>query len=189
MSILLLLLQVAATGPSFDCGRARTDIERTICASRELAALDREEARLYRIVLAGPPPQRREAVARQRQFLRDRDECPESAAPLDECLRDTYQGDIGELRRVFGLLGDSAGLSSGPVRYRCDGGYPDAFVTRFRTTPAQAYVTVPTLNEGQPLVAAGARDGSLAGRYATHYVLEAGGSRLRIGARICTPYR
>ena len=188
MAMMFLLLQVAAaTSPSFDCGRARTDIERTICASAELATLDREDARLYRIVLAGPPEQRRDAVERQREFLRERDECRESAAPLEECLRDTYQWDIGELRRIFGLLGDTAGLSSGPVRFRCDEGYADAFVTRFRTTPAQAYVTLPTINEGQPLVAAGG-DGSLAGRYATDYVLEAGGRRLRIGARICTPY-
>ena len=189
MSILLLLLQAAATGPSFDCGRARTDIERTICASSELAALDREEARLYRIVLAGPPPQRRDAVERQRQFLKDRDDCRESAAPLDECLRDTYLWDIGELRRVFGLLGDEAGLSSGPVRYRCDGGYPDIFVTRFRTTPEQAQATVVTLNEGQPLLADASHEGRLIGRYATHYVLERDGSQLRSGARICSPYR
>ena len=188
MILWLLQLAVAAT-PSFDCRRARTDIERTICASSELAALDREEARLYRLALAGPRAQRPRVVARQREFLSDRESCHESAAPLSDCLRDAYQGDIGELRRLFGLSRDAAGLSSGPVQFHCDGGYPDAFVTRFRTTPAQAYVTIPRLNEGQPLLAASARGGPLVGRYDTGQILEASGARLRLNARICTPAR
>lgn len=187
--ILWLLQLAAAATPSFDCRRARTDIEQAICASSELAALDREEARLYRLALAGPPAQRRRVVARQREFLSDRDSCRESGATLSDCLRDTYQGDIAELRRLYGLSGDAAGLSSGPVHFRCDGGYPDAFVTRFRTTPAQAYVTIPRLNEGQPLIAASVRGGSLVGRYDTGQILEASGTRLRLNARICTPAR
>jgi uncharacterized protein len=188
--MLFALLQLAAaTAPSFDCARARNDIEHAICASDELAALDREEGRLYRIALRVPEAQRPALVARQRAFLRDRDSCPESAAPLAECIRDAYLWDIGDLRRMAALQDDNEGLSSGPVRYACDGGFPDAYVTRFATSPAQAHVTVVALNEGQPLVADPAEPGRLAGRYATDYVLEAGGARLRIGARICAPAR
>ena len=185
--ILWLLQLAAAATPSFDCRRARTDIEHAICASSELATLDREEA--SSTDWRWPPAQRRRVVARQREFLSDRDSCRESAPALSDCLRDTYQGDIGELRRLFGLSRDAAGLSSGPIQFHCDGGYPDAFVTRFRTTPAQAYVSIPRLNEGQPLLAASARGGPLVGRYDTGQILEAGGSRLRLNARICTPAR
>jgi hypothetical protein len=184
--MILALVQLAA-GPSFDCARAGTPIERAICASGELAALDREEARLYRVALVTAPARRQQLVSRQRDFLRDRNGCPESAAPLGECIRDAYLWDIGDLRRLAELEDDNEGLSSGPVRYVCDGGFPDAFVTRFKTRPAQAHVTVAKLNEGQPLVADAAEPERLVGRYATDYILEAGGSRLRIGARICTP--
>lgn len=189
--MIFALLQVAAgaTGPSFDCGRARTEIEQAVCANAELAALDREEARLYRLALAGPPAQRRRAAARQREFLQARDECSRMAPTVDDCIRTQYLGDIAELRRLYAPGRGADGLSLAPVRYRCDEGFSDAYVTRFRLTPAQAYVTLVRVNEGQPLVASPASEGRLVGRYDTGQILEPDGSLLRINARICTPAR
>lgn len=186
--MLFALLQLAAAAqPSFDCDRAQTPVEQAICANAELAALDQEETRLYRVALAVAPARRRQLMARQREFLRDRDGCLDSGLTLEDCLRDAYLWDIGELRRAAELEDDNEGLSSGPVRFLCDGGYPDAFVTTFRTTPVQAHVTVERINEGQPLVADPADPMRLVGRYDTDYILEDGGARLRISARICTP--
>ena len=187
MILPLLQLDAAVTGPSFDCGRARSEVERAICASSELSALDREEARLSRMALNAPPAQRKQLLARQRQFLKDRNGCVQSAAPLEECVRDAYLGDIADLRRLARLEGDAGGLSSGPIRFRCDGGYPDIFVTLFRLTPAQGYITVPTLNEGQPLVASPETGNRLVGRYSTGMLFDADARRVRLNARICDP--
>lgn len=187
--IALLAMAAAASGPSFDCARARTKIEHVICASDELGALDREEARLYRLALAGPAQERGGLVARQRQFLRDRDQCveEETTDTVPQCVRDAYLGDIADLRRLAGLSGDTGGISSGPIQFTCDGGFPDAFVTVFKLTPVQAYISMPSTHEGQPLVAApGAA--RLTGRYDTGMTYD-GGDRLQIDARICVAKR
>ena len=185
--MLLIIAQLAAAaapGPSFDCARAQGSVEQAICAEADLAALDREEARLYRLALDARPGERRRPTMRQREFLRSRDACGREADVVAECVRNAYQQDIAELRRSEGLAGDAGGLSSGPVRYRCDGGFPEVWVTRFRLNPAQAWDSVPAREEGQPLVAGDS--GALAGRYDRGQVLEADG-RLRLNARICLP--
>ena len=185
--MLFLLLQLtAATGPSFDCARARTRIEQTICAHAELGALDREEARLYAIARVIPGARHDALVKRQRDFLAGRDTCPESAAPLDECLRDAYLADIGDLRRIAALEDDNEGLSSGPIRFHCNG-YHDVYVTTFRTSPGQAYIAVPDVNEGQPLAADPSNPQRFVGRYATDMIYDAGARRVELSPTICTP--
>ncbi|MBV9881851.1 MAG: DUF1311 domain-containing protein [Sphingomonadaceae bacterium] len=181
---LLLWLAAAAAQPSFDCARARGAIEPAICASEELAALDREEARLYRLALAGAPTRQQSLVARQRRFLDERDECGGSYEPLGECVRNAYLGDIADLRRLSAAGRDRDGPSSGPLHFRCDGDYPDIYVTLFALSPRQAYVSVPSVNEGQPMVAGNA--GALyVGRYATGWTYDPAARRVRIDARIC----
>jgi uncharacterized protein len=175
IGLLLGLAAAAAAQPSFDCARARGAIEPAICASEELAALDREEARLYRLALAGAPTRQQPLVARQRRFLDDREECGGSYEPREQCIRDAYLGDIADLRRLSAAGGDQAGLSSGPLHFRCDGDYPEAYVTLFELSPRQAYVSVPSVEEGQPLLASAS--GSYVGRYATGWTYD---------ARVCT---
>jgi hypothetical protein len=185
--ILTFALAAAAMQPSFDCARARTQIEHAICADDELGALDREEARLYRLALAGAPARRQALVERQRQFLHDRDDCPASAAPLDECLRDAYLGDVADLRRLSAGAGDRGGISSGPLHFRCDGGFSDVYITLFDLPSLQAYLSIPAQNEGQPLLMAEDGEPRYVGRYATDMIYELRASRVRVGARICTP--
>ena len=187
--MILALLQLAATaapGPSFDCARAGSAVEHSLCANAELAALDREEARLYRLALRAPAARRAHLVARQREFLAGRNRCGEDLEPFDQCIRNAYLEDIAEMRRIAGI-GDEGGLSSGPVRYRCDSNYPDAWVTRFALVPEQAWVALPARQEGQPLLARPGEGGRLTGRYDSGQVLEADGRRLRLSARICVP--
>ena len=186
-----LLLAAAIPLPSFDCRQARTQVEHVICASAILSELDQEEARLYRLAMAGPARQRRRALSRQREFLKERDSCAEhrSGEALVDCIRDSYLGEVAELRRLFPLGTDRNGLSAGPVRYQCDGGYPDAYVTRFRFPRAQAYIVIPAVNEGQPLLAGEDDPQRLFGRYINGMILEPGDARLRLNARICTAVR
>lgn len=181
-----LELAAATVTPSFDCARARSQIEHAICGSVELAELDREEARLYSIALVVPQARKRELVQRQREFLENRDSCTESFGPLGECLRDAYLGDIAELRRVAEIADDNEGLSFGPNRFVCDGGYPDVYVTIFATEPKQGWISIPELNEGQPLVANIEDSERLVGRYAEGMYYDIGKATAHIEQRICT---
>lgn len=75
-------------GPAFDCRRAATTVERTICADKDLAKLDKELAKLYAQTLAAaadaPTLQRA-----QRLWLSDRDKCANRA-----CIEAAYRGRI-----------------------------------------------------------------------------------------------
>ncbi len=90
-----LLLAVLAVAPdhthaaSFDCGVARTPVERAICSNPSLGALDSQLADLYRAV--------REAERdSQRAWLRQRNECGGDVA----CLTRQYNERIAQLRAL-----------------------------------------------------------------------------------------
>ncbi|HEY6816425.1 MAG TPA: lysozyme inhibitor LprI family protein [Croceibacterium sp.] len=186
IGLALLQLAAAAAAPSFDCAKAHSAVEHAICADAALAELDREEARIYRLARAAPEANRDALRDRQRRFLAERDSCPESIVPLAECLRTAYLGDIAELRRLAGLADDRDGLSLGPARYVCDGGYHDVYVTVFATAPEQGWLAIPAADEGQPLVADPAAPQVLVGRYATDMRYAVDKAEVRVGARICT---
>lgn len=69
-----------AAGPSFDCARATTLAEQTICADPALARLDRRMAERYAAVRRALPSAARPALTRdQRWFLGARDEWRENS--------------------------------------------------------------------------------------------------------------
>ena len=181
---LLALVSAQAAEPSFDCDKAHSQIEHAICGDARLGALDREEARLYRLVLAAAPGSRAQNVARQRQFLRDRESCHDSAVDLATCLHDTYLSDITDLWLTWPVGREHAGLSAMPRRFHCDGGYPDVYLTLFELSPREAYVSVTRLNEAMILIGDGEH---YVGREDRDVVFDLPTSRLRLDARICTP--
>jgi uncharacterized protein len=78
----LMLASAATAGPSFDCERAVSDVEKVLCQDDGPATggggawLDRQLARLYAIANERIPAEKRVSfVAAQRKFLRDRDDC------------------------------------------------------------------------------------------------------------------
>lgn len=86
--------------PSFDCARATTVVEKTICSPdhRDLADADRLLASVFAQVRKARP----EAIAEQRQWLKQRDTCLAKEFPAD-CLRTAYAerrdmllGELGE---------------------------------------------------------------------------------------------
>jgi uncharacterized protein len=78
-----------ASGPSFNCARARTIAEKAICASPSMAAKDRAIASLYPRVVAATPTPRRAALARdQADFNRSRELCYTPEQSQDDCLDD-----------------------------------------------------------------------------------------------------
>ncbi len=78
----VMLTSVAIAGPSFDCEKATSDVEKVICeddgpiTGGGSAWLDRQLARLYAIAKERVPVEKRALlVAAQRKFLQDRDAC------------------------------------------------------------------------------------------------------------------
>lgn len=75
--------------PSFSCGAARKPAERTICASPELATMDRQVADLYaRLRTAGTPAQREALRADQIRWMAKRDACRTNAACIETRMKE-----------------------------------------------------------------------------------------------------
>lgn len=81
--------------PSFDCAKARSRVEKTICASPEIARLDNEMAGLYlKRRRASKGSNRNALTQQQRQWQRTRNSCGSSTS----CLIKTYGQRIEQLR-------------------------------------------------------------------------------------------
>jgi len=80
--------------PSFDCAAARSDVERAICSSRDLARFDRHVAEAYaeKLSWADDDAARRTIQQGQREWLKRRDVvCLRAGQPLVACLSDAYR--------------------------------------------------------------------------------------------------
>ena len=95
--LLPLLLALGASGwgvparaASFDCARATTTVERTICGDAELSRMDEALDQAYRAALASP--QAGAARDGQRAWLAGRNRCTTAA-----CVRDAYAARLAQL--------------------------------------------------------------------------------------------
>jgi uncharacterized protein len=131
-SLGLLLLAVVTPGlakslaPSFDCAKSDSNVEDAICADDGLAELDLELSRLYRLALHGPniTKARAEGLRQsERDWLRDRRECWKASIGMQTCVANAYAFRIHALREGYAdaRRDDGAGISVGPVAYRCEG--------------------------------------------------------------------
>ncbi|WLI87452.1 lysozyme inhibitor LprI family protein [Massilia sp. R2A-15] len=80
-------------GPSFECARASTAVEKRICSDRELARLDLTLADKVREIRLGQgtAPDRRQFVDLQRAWLKERDASCAAAAEMSACLARSYR--------------------------------------------------------------------------------------------------
>jgi len=90
----LLLAAPLARAASFDCRKAASPAEKTLCSDAELSTLDDELASAYRAAL-GASADPAGVKASQLQWMKKREACAD--AP---CLRTAYQGRIAELRAL-----------------------------------------------------------------------------------------
>jgi uncharacterized protein len=98
----------AATTPPIACKKASTTVDRTICASPDLLAMDREVGALYDRGLAELSVDDRHKLAQgQLAFLKQRSGCAwaahHSAHPgpaVNECIRDKMETRIRALRNA-----------------------------------------------------------------------------------------
>jgi uncharacterized protein YecT (DUF1311 family) len=137
----------AAARLSFDCTGVVAGARSLVCSDAELAALDREMARLYELASAAPDlPADREAELKdsQKVWLNGRDGCAEARDPR-YCLFSSYSGRINELRMGSenARSDDAAGISRGPMALACDGVESLVAVTLLRTDPGGAFVLWP----------------------------------------------
>jgi uncharacterized protein YecT (DUF1311 family) len=87
----------ASARPSFDCSKARTRGELTVCNEAGLAALDRQMAAQYSHAFAAASPEEREILRdTARRFYAYRDRCPNTA-----CIGDAYTGRMREIRDIM----------------------------------------------------------------------------------------
>lgn len=126
MSGLLALWGSAAiaSDPSFDCAKASSGAEEAICASDDLAALDREVSRLYGLAAKGPnmtDDRLKNLRAYQRGWVKGRDDCWKSDLGIDACVAQEYAIRIQELRQGYADARTEDGPSDGPYPYACDG--------------------------------------------------------------------
>lgn len=140
LAALLLAAPAAAAEPSFDCVKAASSAEKLVCADTQLAALDREMARLYTLAHDGPhmtASARQDLVAFQRGWVKGRDDCWK-ADNLRRCVLDSYVERIAELRAGYAdaRAADDQGNSLGPFEVTCDGIEAGIAATFVNTDPS-----------------------------------------------------
>lgn len=111
---------------SFDCDRARGQAQELICADPNLAAMDREAARLGASDAAG-----------QATWSQERDACGK-ADELRLCVMANAALRIHQLRSAS--PGDAAGISVGPVSFSCKGLDKPLAVTFINSDPGAVAV-------------------------------------------------
>jgi uncharacterized protein YecT (DUF1311 family) len=92
LALLLCLLALDASAASFPCAKAKSKVEKLICADAKLSKLDEELAAIFKPLSESQPG---DAVANdQRDWLRQvRDQCADAA-----CLGQAYRARASELR-------------------------------------------------------------------------------------------
>jgi uncharacterized protein len=88
------LTQPAAAGPSFDCAHVTSQVNRTICATPDLAALDRQLSVVFGNMLGQASTDPKALGAEEAQWLKAmRNRCNDAA-----CIRAAYQARIADLK-------------------------------------------------------------------------------------------
>nr|WP_010133571.1 MliC family protein [Microbulbifer agarilyticus] len=118
-------------GPSFDCAKARGEVEQLICKDEKLAALDNQLASVYTAAAAKAANEHPPVLkAMQRGWIKGRNDCWKSD-DKQQCIAETYQRRIAELQAKYRLV-----ERRGPIFYACEGNPANEVVINFfETTP------------------------------------------------------
>ena len=112
-----ILTPCYAAKPSFDCAKARGEIETLICQDDDLAALDRTLADVYKKALdQAPPDDLKTLKAFQRGWVKGRNDCWKAEADMHYCVQHNYEARITELQIMY------ADAVSDTVTFTCAGG-------------------------------------------------------------------
>jgi len=134
-------VSAVSASPGFDCAHALPGAQTVVCGDNQLAQLDAETDRLYKLVDAHTGDPERAALKRlQDGWTAKRDAC---AATVDvkSCLVQTYASRIADLRAGYKAAGDdAAGISLGPVRWRCPGATARLSSTFINASPGLVFL-------------------------------------------------
>ncbi|MDR1037609.1 MAG: lysozyme inhibitor LprI family protein [Deltaproteobacteria bacterium] len=90
-----------AAQPSFDCSKASSSVEITICNNSNLSRLDRQMSDLYNEARRSPYIDNKELLSVQRSWWRQREsQCGRSRRAVD-CLEQMYYDRINELNEML----------------------------------------------------------------------------------------
>ena len=106
MALICLLVQPVYAA-SFDCKKAGTEMEKTICSDSKLSQLDEKLAAAYREALEKAPQKGESLREGQRQWLRERNECADT-----HCIKDAYKLRLADLKLVSTGLASEKGTKS-----------------------------------------------------------------------------
>ncbi|VVP69434.1 Lipoprotein LprI [Pseudomonas fluorescens] len=146
--------QAASFTTSFDCAKATASIEKLICRDSQLAQMDLELMRLYRLALTDEHsvPRPDKIVIDQKFWLLDRDQCASQADPR-ACTISRYAERAHQLRQGSAIVRtkDPDRLTEGPQAFRCAGLNALLAATYYTTQPGVLYLkwanTSMTLNQ------------------------------------------
>jgi len=129
---------------SYDCTKATAKVEKLICGDAQLAQMDIELMRLYRLALTDensvPRPDK---VALDQQFWVDaRNQCA-SQSDIRTCTIASYAKRAHQLRQGSAIVRtkDPSRLTEGPLAYRCAGLNALIAATFFTTQPGVVFLT------------------------------------------------
>jgi uncharacterized protein len=130
LALLLLVPSAALAQPSFDCAKAATPVERTICGDPKLATADRELASVYGTLLGNlSGPAKDHLVKDQFRWIGNRGKT--CTAFLAVCLTNRYRQRIATLKAAgegaYPFVSEQTLLKTGKVKaisYEIDARYP-----------------------------------------------------------------
>jgi len=93
----LYLIAPVAFSASFDCGKAKSTVEKAICSNDELGKLDEELAGAYKLAVKEYPVQNY-VKARQREWIKDNNYCDKNQ--IVSCLKANYEKRISKLKDI-----------------------------------------------------------------------------------------
>jgi uncharacterized protein YecT (DUF1311 family) len=97
-AIALLALASAAANPSFDCAKATSAAEKTVCEVPDLQWSDRQLARFYKMALKDSGYNRMGVTQSQRAFLARRDACGTDIECLDNAYKAQFKALAGSVK-------------------------------------------------------------------------------------------
>jgi uncharacterized protein len=136
-----------AASPSFNCARVTSRAEELICGDRELASMDVEATRLFRLVRdhGKRPAAEKQALNDDRgQWLKMRDECG-FADDVRNCVLTSYAVRIHSLREKHAeaRTSDADGITRGPFDLACKNLKQSVKATFIRSDPPISTVQMP----------------------------------------------
>jgi len=136
-----------AASPSFNCAKADGRAEELICGDKELASMDVEATRLFRLVrdrAKRPEGEKKALNDDHTRWLKVRDECW-IAGDIRTCILASYAVRIHSLRQhhAEARASDDTGITRGPFELRCKDLKQPVQATYIRSDPPVSTVQLP----------------------------------------------